>query len=244
MIRIVENDSITAMQEYCAGDPFGCRILATYRAYGLGESFAQFWLQYDENENITATIGSLDNGITICARGSYDAEEIDAFVHMLAGETGALRPVREGEIADGLVMKLDRTFFSESGGEAEINPPCEDVYTVIENCPGLGFDVPPFSALYPDMYRRIKSGVMMTAILRNGIMPVSCAAVHIAGGVGLVHTCATVPASRGKGMASSCIRTIISRQSPESDMYVMCLPNLCGYYESIGFRITGGFCNR
>lgn len=243
MIRIVENDSITKMMEYCSGDPFGCRILAVYRTYGLGESFAQFWLQLDEDENVTAAINALDNGITICARGEYDTEEIDAFVHMLAGETGALRPVRRGELAEGLVMKLDRSAFSDNGSDAELYPPCEDVYNVMENCPGMGFDVPAFEAFYPDMYRRIKNGTAVTAVSRSGVMPVSCAAMHIAGGVGMVTTCATIPAHRGSGSASSCIRALISRQPAEMDIYVMCLPNLCGFYERIGFRIIGGFCN-
>ncbi len=243
MIRIVENDSIIKMLEYCAGDPFGCRILATYRSYGLGESFAQFWLQLDEKENVTAAIGALDNGITICTKGEYDTEEIDAFVRMLAGETGALRPTRQGELAEGLVMRLDRSVFAETGGDAEINPPCEDLYTVIENCPGTGFDVPPFESFYPDLYRRIKAGTSVTAVARNGVMPISCAAMHIVGPVGLLNTCATIPASRGNGAASSCIRAIISRQPADMDIYVMCLPNLCGFYERIGFRIVGGFCN-
>lgn len=243
MIRIVENDSIVKMTEYCSGDPFGCRILAIYRTYGLGESFAQFWLQLDEDENITAAICALDNGITICARGGYDAEEIDAFVHMLAGETGALRPVRPGELADGLVMRLDRTFFAGGTGDAELCPPCEDMYTVIENCPGLGFDVPPFSSFYPDMYRRIKAGTAVTAVCRSGIMPVSCAAMHLAGDTALVTTCATVPASRGEGFAATCISAVIASRPESTDVYVMCLPNLCAFYEKIGFRIVGGFVN-
>lgn len=243
MIRIVENDSVKAMVEYCKGDPFGCRLLANYYSYGLGEGYAQFWLQLDEKENITAAIGSLDNGITICARGEYDTEEIDTFVHMLAGETGALRPVRKDETADGLVMRLDRSEFNASGEDAEINPPCEDVYTVIENCPGLGFDVPPFSVFYPDMYRRLKAGTDMTAVARSGIMPVSCAAMHLAGGVGLLTMCATVPVYEHKGFASTCVRTIIARQQPELDIYVMCQPQYFSYYEQFGFRVVGGFCN-
>lgn len=241
MIRIVENDSVAALLDYCAGDPFGCRLLAAYRAYGLGESFAQFWLQLDDKENITAAVGSLDNGLTICSRGSYDAEEIDSFVHMLAGEAGALRPVRKGEIADGVVMRLDRSFFSGAGGEAEINPPCEDIYNVIENCPGLGFDVPPFAVFYPDMYTRVRSGSVVTALVRNGVVPVSCAAMHIAGGVGLLTSCATIPTYEHQGCASSCLRALISRQPHELDIYVMCLPNYCAFYEQFGFRVVGGF---
>ena len=241
MIKIVENDTITVMSEYCAGDPYGCRIMATYLTYGIGESFAQFWLQYDEKNNVTAVIGSLDNGLTVCAKGEYDCEEIDAFVKMLAGETGALRPVRDGEIADGLLLRLDRTLITPFSGDIEINPNGEDLYSVLECCPGQGFDVPPFSAFYDDMKRRVRAKTAVTALLRFDLMPVSCAAVHRCGNTSLLTMCATVPEFRGKGCGANCTRALISKLPDDTDMYAFALPGLCSYYEKMGFRVVGGF---
>ncbi len=241
MLKIVENDTIVTMSEYCAGDPFGCRIMATYRTYGLGQSFAQFWLQYDEKGNVTAVIGSLDNGLTVCCKGEYDAEEVDAFVHMLAGENGALRPARRGELSTGLVMRLDRTLLSGGEGDAEINPPPEELYSVLECCPGLGFDVPPFSEFYSDMKRRTKAGTAMTALLRSEIVPVSCAAVHRYENTALLTMCATVPDFRGKGCGAACTKALICRLPEDCAFYVFSIPGYCGYYEKMGFRIIGGF---
>ena len=241
MLKILENDTIAAMSEYCAGDPFGCRIMATYLTYGLGESFARFWLQYDGKGNVTAVVGSLDNGITVCAKGKYDHEEIDTFVRMLAGQTGALRPVREGELADGLVMRLDRSQPTDYSGDIEINPTGEDLYSVLESCPGLGFDVPPFAAFYNDIKRRVKAKTAICALLRHDVMPVSCAAVHRSGNVSVLTMCATVPEYRGKGCGSNCTKALIARLPSDSDVYVFALPGMCGYYEKMGFRIVGGF---
>ncbi|MBQ4312733.1 MAG: hypothetical protein IJC18_00860, partial [Clostridia bacterium] len=133
MIKIVENDSITAMAEYCAGDPFGCRIMATYNTYGLGESFADFWIQTSNSNNsgeIVAVIGRLDDGLTICTKGGSDDEELDLFVREMMGENGALRPARKGEVSDGLVMRLADDVPMPTLGDVEINPPCEDIFTV------------------------------------------------------------------------------------------------------------------
>jgi len=241
MIRIVENDSILTMVDYCKGDPYGCRIMATYNTYGLGNDFAQFWIQVDEKEKVTAVIGSLDNGLTVCAKGDYDHEEIDHFVRMLAGENGALRPVREGEVADGLLMRLDREALPPVSGDVDIAPPIEDLYSVMERCPGLGFNVPAFEPFYADMLRRTKAGTAMTAVLRRDIIPVSCAAVHIVSGVALLTMCATSPAYQGQGCGASCCRALINRLPAETETYVFCLPGYCGYYEKMGFRVIGGF---
>ncbi|MBE6753830.1 MAG: GNAT family N-acetyltransferase [Ruminococcaceae bacterium] len=243
MIKLVEDkESIIAMTDYCADDPFGCRIMATYRTYGVEQSFAQFWLQRDEKSGkVTAVLGSLDNGLTVCAKGDYNTEEIDSFVRMLAGENGALRPVRKNEVATGLVMRLDRSALIPPVGDIEINPPCEELYTVLENCPGLGFDVPPFEAFYADMRLRTKLSTAISGMLRSDIMPVSCAAVHRAANVGLLTMCATVPEFRGKGCGSSCVRALIGHLREDEELFVFCLPGMCGYYEKMGFRVVGGF---
>lgn len=241
MLRIVENDSILAMVDYCTGDPFGCRIMATYNTYGLGNDFAQFWLQLDDHGKVTAVVGSLDNGLTVCAKGEYDHEEIDAFVDMLAGKNGALRPAREGEIADGLLMKLDRTLMAPGSGEIELNPPIEDLYSVIERCQYIGFHVPAFEPFYVDMRTRIKAGTAMTALLRKDIMPVSCAAFHLAAGVAVLNTCATIPVYRGQGCGAACTQALINRIDENTDAYVFCMPGLCDYYQKMGFRVAGGF---
>lgn len=241
MLRIVENDSIKTMIEYCKGDPYGCRIMATYNTYGLGNSFAQFWLQLDAHQKVTAVVGSLDNGLTVCAKGNYDHEEIDAFVDMLAGKNGALRPVREGETADGLVMRLDRSLLPPSSAEIEIDPAIEDLYSVIKRCQTAGFYVPAFEPFYVDMRRRTKARTAMTALLRKDLMPVSCAAFHLAAGVAVLNTCATVPAYQGQGCGAACTRALMARIDPQTDAYVYCLPGLCEYYQKMGFRVVGGF---
>ena len=242
MLRIVENDSILTMIDYCAGDPFGCRIMATYNTYGLGNSFAQFWLQLDAHQKVTAVVGSLDNGLTVCAKGDYDHEEIDAFVDMLAGKNGALRPVREGEVADGLLMKLDKSLMPPCSDDIEFNPPIEDIYSVMERCTGnSGFLVPAFEPFYVDMRLRTNAGTAMTALLRKDIMPVSCAAFHLAAGVAVLTTCATVPAYRGQGCGAACTCALINSIKAETDAYVFCMPDLCDYYQKMGFRVAGGF---
>jgi GNAT superfamily N-acetyltransferase len=117
---------------FCEGDPFGCRIYSAAKAYGTDKPFASFWFMEDSSPSpsdcssskeaaggvITAVISKLDNGITICAKGAYDTEESDAFVSMHGGGILTLRPAREGETADGVVMKL-------TGGEREMRE-CEE----------------------------------------------------------------------------------------------------------------------
>ena len=240
MIRLVERDSVALLEEYCAGDPFGCRIVAAERTYGTSESFAQFFLQYNDSNKIVAAIGRLDNGMTVCTRGGSDDEEIDAFVEMCVGKTGAVRPVRDGELATGAVMQLDRSLLPDSTTDFELQPAVEDVYTVLESCPGLGFEVPPFKEFYSDIRKRLRVGTASCALVRSGVMPASCAAVHIMDDVSLLTMCATHPKHRGKGYAAGAIHALAERRRMDK-FFVMCLPGMADYYKKLGFAVIGGF---
>lgn len=240
MIKLIDQESLEAAKKYCAGDPFGCRILAAMLAYGINKPFAVFWVQYDESGNISAVASRLDTSMTICAKGDYDTEEMDYFVQTMMGYAGALRPVRNGEAANGLVMRLAERRNKESAGDVEINPEISDLYTVMEECAGTGFEVPPFDAFYSDMIYRNKAKTAVSAILRADGMPASCGAMHLSDNTAVLTMCASVPEHRGKGYTRHVVNALLDKTEGR-DIYLMCLPSLHDFYEKFGFVTVGGF---
>ena len=240
MIKMLDNDTLQAAKDYCKGDPFGCRILAALLAYGIDKPFAQFWAQYGENGEITAVIGKLDNAMTVCAKGVYDTEEIDCFVEANVGYMGALRPVREGESANGLIMRLADRKNRESAGDVEINPEMSDMYTVMEECAGTGFEVPNFDDFYSDMIYRRKAKTVISAIVRDDGMPAACGAMHLSDNTAVLIMCAAVPEHRKKGYTTNVVNALLD-QTGGRDIYLMCMPSLHDFYTRFGFVTTGGF---
>lgn len=241
MIKMLDNDSLAAAKRYCEGDPFGCRMLAALLAYGIDKPFALFWAQYDEGGEITAVIGKLDNAMTVCAKGDYDTEEIDCFVEANVGYMGALRPVREGESANGLVMRLGNRRNRESVSDVEINPEMSDMYAVMEECAGTGFEVPNFDDFYSDMIYRRKAKTVISAIVRDEEgMPAACGAMHLTDNTAVLIMCAAVPAHRKKGYTSHVVNALLDRTEGR-DIYLMCMPSLHDFYTRFGFVTTGGF---
>ena len=243
MIKMIDQDSFEAAKEYCQGDPFGCRILGALLTYGTDKPFALFWAQYaGENGDgeITAVISRLDTAMTVCAKGSYDEEELDSFIQANMGYTGALRPTRDGETANGLVMRLAKRKNVVSASDAEVNPEISDVYAVMEECAGTGFEIPRFDDFYSDMIYRKKAKTVLTAIVREDGMPVACCAVHLSPGTALLTICACVPELRGKGYTTKAVNALLDRCS-DRDVYLMCMPSLHDFYAKFGFLTVGGF---
>ena len=243
MIKMLDHDRFEAAKDYCQGDPFGCRILAAMLAYGIDKPFAQFWTQHDGDSadgSVTAVISRLDTAMTVCAKGKYDAEELDCFIQANMGYIGALRPAREGEMSNGLVMRLAKRKNVVSSSDAEINPEISDVYAVMEECAGTGFEVPRFDDFYSDMIYRKKAKTVLSAIIRAEGMPVASAAMHLSQGTALLTICACVPDQRGKGYATKVVNALLDRCS-DRDVYLMCMPSLHDFYTKFGFITTGGF---
>ena len=240
MIKLLEKDTVEAARSYCEGDPFGCRILAALLAYGIDKPFAQFWAQYDENGSITAVFCRLDTAMTVCAKGDYDTEEADSFVQANMGYMGALRPARQGECANGLVMRLTENKITESTADVEMNPEISDVYAVMEECAGTGFEVPPFEDFYSDMIYRRKAKTVMTAIVRAEGLPAACGAMHLSGHTALLTICACVPEHRRQGDTRKVVNALLERHS-DCDIYLMCMPGLHDFYRQFGFVTIGGF---
>lgn len=245
MIKILENDNIAAFEKFCAGDPFGCRILAAERTYGSSEPFAGFWMQTDGLGEITAAIGRLDDGMTIAETLNADSDELNEFVKMSMGSRGALRPVRKGEASNGLVMRLDRGLISGTSKNAlsdvDLSPAPDDLYHVMEGCPGQGFDLPPFKEFYTDLSKRMRAKTVICALVRENELPVACAALHMAGETALLTLCATIPNQRGRGFALSAIRAL-SLKAKDADIYLFCLRDMVDFYQKRGFYVVGGFC--
>lgn len=240
MIQLLNAQTVEAARNYCEGDPFGCRILATLLAYGIDKPFASFWAQFDEAGAITAVISRLDTAMTICARGAYDTEEADAFVAANMGHMGALRPARPGETSNGLVMRLTECKNAESVSEVEINPEISDVYAVMEECAGTGFEVPQFEDFYSDMIYRRKARTVASAIIRAEGMPAACCAMHLSAHTALLTICACVPEHRRQGYTRKVVCALLER-AQDRDVYLMCMPSLHDFYRQFGFVTVGGF---
>ncbi len=241
MIKLVEENQLSQLLDYCEGGALGCRIAAAAIAYGTSKSFAPFWFMIDDNGEVTAVINKLDDGMTLFSRGTYDYEEADIFVGMMNNTSRFTRPVRPGEAATGLVMRLSEPVHDfEVGANVQINPNIEDLYSVMEICDASGFEIPSFESFYGDMLYRTKSGSVISAIVRDGENAVACVAAHLSGDSALLTICACTPEYRGKGFASYAIRSILTKLG-DRQVYTTCFIGLEEFYQKLGFVPVSGF---
>lgn len=241
IIKLAQENQLPLLFDYCKGSALGCRIAAAAIAYGTTRPFAQFWFMHDDNDEIIGVINKLDDGMTLYAKGDYDHEAVDTFVNMMNDTSRFTRPVRPGEAATGLIMRLSAPIHNfESGANVQINPKIENLYSVMEICDASGFEIPSFEGFYGDMLYRTRSGSVISAIVRDGDNSVACVAAHLSEDSALLTICACTPEYRGKGYASYAIKSILSKLG-DRQVYTTCFMGLEEFYQKLGFEIIGGF---
>ena len=69
MVKCVEKGD-EAFLSFCDRDVFGTRIKAYFNCYSTDYDFVKFWVQTDENGNVTAAISRVDGDMTLCAENA------------------------------------------------------------------------------------------------------------------------------------------------------------------------------
>ena len=75
-----------AFLSFCDRDVFGTRIKAYFNCYSTDYDFVKFWVQTNENGEVTAAISRVDGDMTLCEYGA-DYEELLQFVKIVGFTT-------------------------------------------------------------------------------------------------------------------------------------------------------------
>ena len=146
MVKCVEKGD-NAFLLFCDRDVFGTRIKAYFNCYSTDYDFVKFWVQTDDNGNVTAAISRVDGDMTVTAENA-DFEELLQFVKIVGFTTiqcerAVAKRFTDDEELWGYVVE-----FKEKTEVKEIplkqNLELKEIYNIIkaENLTGVGDYLP------------------------------------------------------------------------------------------------------
>lgn len=105
MIRLLERGQEKLLFPFCAGDPFGCRVVTAARAYGIAGKEAEFWFQSVQG-NICAVICRVNGECTLYNKPAADWEELDCFLNAIGYRSlfFFIRETESGQVWTGYEM--------------------------------------------------------------------------------------------------------------------------------------------
>lgn len=234
MIKLVTPEDVERFVLYCNGDPFGCKLYSLIKAYGTQEMFADFWLSLDDNDEINAVIGRLESIVTVCAKGEVN-EEVELFVQMLPSVSCIELPT-EGDM---LIMR------ARSDNQADMeNVRIDDgIYSIYKLlcAESDDFSNAEAGAVYVDIHRRIRCGVMKTALVRTDENePCACAIASLSQDSALISSVMCLEKHRHKGYATKAVKALLSQLDREN-VFLFCEPKMESFYKKLGFEKSGSF---
>ncbi len=241
MIYLVDENRLGDLTAFCGNTPLALKIFSLYQCYGLHMSFLDFWLQYNENKNISAILMKFENAITVVGSAQSDIEEITAFVSTIGFHT----------LNTNLSLNLDfctvsRAVVMEHKGENRQPSDCfeyqfsaslHQAYDIMKSCENhADFEVPPFDGFYADMSHRMRHGGGECVIAFHKGKAVSCAlATAITEKAVLLGIVACRPEYRRLGLGGAAVQALLSHFSDKSVLTFRDENNNQAFYQKQNF---------
>lgn len=207
-------------------DIFGGKILALAEGYGLSYPFARFFaaeralicdyygaavLWGEADEECAEFAAAAGFGELLMSRENYEK----AFL----GQPAAIDPVMSrsggGESADRAALRTDT--------------PYEQVFDILKD----GFEI-RFEDWYPDACHMVRHGISAVYTLGESALQ----RMFTQKGITLFSLVAVKKERRGEGLGKRLV-CAAAADCPESRIYIICEPQLCGFYKSCGFVPDG-----
>lgn len=246
MVKFVDSNEYS-LNEICSSDVFGTRILAYFNTYSWNFDFVRFWVQINENGDVTAAISLIDGSMTLTCNENADFEELSAFIKMigyssLQCERQVMSKLDIAENIWGYVVSYenitDREKYKNIALCEDIN--YSDIYSLIKSADLLG--VGDYLPWLSDVTYRVKKGTAKAALAVENGEPAACAmALFITENAALLGAVATDKNHRGKGLGGGLV-TLLGNEMLNSGKRAELLckhDSIVDFYRSIGFTVAG-----
>lgn len=240
MVKCVEKGD-EAFLSFCDRDVFGTRIKAYFNCYSTDYDFVKFWVQTDENGNVTAAISRVDGDMTLCAENA-DYEELLQFVQIVGFNTiQCQRQVAQNFTDDetlwGYVVRFEQEQENRQVSLKE-NFELKEVYNIIkaENLTGVGDYLPWLS----DTTFRINRNTAEPLVAEVDGNAAGCAMVLFrTDKAALLGAVATSPCYRGRGIAGALVTRLANGELANGRRTELLCKNdsIVNFYKSIGFTV-------
>lgn len=236
MIRLLEKGQEKLLFPFCAGDPFGCRVVTAARAYGTAGKEAEFWFQSVQG-NICAVICRVNGECTLYNKPAADWEELDCFLNAIGYRSLFFSSERQKAGRSGPVMKWAGKRMSHTLGDCQPAP--RDILRLLAAC-GMGNE--ENAAEYVDLSYKLRHGILRAVGFADGTGTLQSCAMTVAESddTAVIGGVATDAGMRGRGFAGMLVTTLAERLEEEGKSpYLFCENRFVPFYEKHGFYVAG-----
>ena len=217
---------------------YACKIACLLESYGLKYDFTEFWVQYENNEPVTA-ISKFYGDITVCETEKTDFDELKEFLLI----TGFSSVISEKEIFSDSYKGIVMEKISENQNiTAEINPDLNEVYRLLQSCKSDTFEVPCYEDFILDMSHKIRHETALCVGVREGEKLIATAVT-----VAQSEMCAVIGAVatdknyRHSGYGTKCVNALCNLLNGRKIFIMRDERENEDFYKSMGFENKGKF---
>ncbi len=218
---------------------YACKIACLFESYGLNYDFAEFWVQYDDENHPVSAISKFYGDMTVQTTDKTDFDELKEFLQI----TGFTSVLSEKELfSDSFSGMTMQTLSRKTGITAEVNPNLNEVYRLLQSCQSDSFEVPGYEDFILDMSHKIRHRTAVCVGVRsNGKLVSTAMTVAQSKNCAVIGAVATDKNCRHSGHGTKCVNTLCDLLY-DRNIFIMRDENENErFYRSMGFENQGKF---
>lgn len=199
-------------------DTFLTRLNVLFTAYGVNESFLDFWYQSPpcgEDNKAVSLIARLDSDFILCLTEKSDLNEVQEFLNILNFSSAlfnnkyALNLVSDS-YRIGCILKRKNIDFKNNNSLMEIkyNCPYKELFSFFNNCNSDYVKIKDYGSFATDLNCKIKMGCCKTYCLIKDKKIISACITTLDSANTIISPIATLENMRKKGYATQLINSI------------------------------------
>lgn len=244
MLRLISEDRIKAVLDFCDGDAIATRVGAYLRAYRTEMDFAMFWEQMTDGK-ITSAVSKIDGDMTVCISGETDFDELSEFIRVIGFNTLFSQAETFRYLSLDCVHGDILKFIGESEKSETVALTVEpktlyELTCRVNKTEMLDSKYLPWLSDFT--FRQRRDMLRAVGIFKDDKL-VSCAMTSAeTADSAIISGVATDEAHRRQGFAKSCVMTLadILKTLNKESIFVMTETEVrTKYYENLGFVKTG-----
>lgn len=239
--------------DFCQKSGVGVSALGPFLSYGTAFDFADAWVQYDDEDFITAFILKFYGNVTVVTCEESEAEEIREFLGIIGYtsllsehydifpvppvKTGCIMGLERGALCKAVTTKEE---FSITDGEIFNLEDYRVFYSVLmKNNPG--YICTSSDDFILDFSHRVRHGISCPVMLKvSGEVVSTTAAMCIAPDSVFLGAVSTNENCRGKHYAFTLIKYLCEKYRDKT-IYLRCEKTKRSFYEKAGLQLIGDF---
>ena len=241
MLKLFEGKA-QELYDFCKRDSFGTKIAGSYKTYENNFQFAMFYVQLNDENEITAAASKIYGSVILSVNDNADFEEIREFLNVVGYSTVSCefevcKKLKLDATRNGNIVEFRHNEREPQKAKIDYFPSLPKIYDLLKS---VDFDLGEKSDWMADISMRMRKDVSVWSTVEEEKLKACACALYVTDDAAFLGCVACDNGTRGAGLGSEVVLRLIKTIGQNKRINLFCKNGkIVEFYKKLGFDVVG-----